>query len=739
MTNAITAPPNTYDFGYDFNYALWTEGTVVTLVNVPWNNDYRDIVKFTDRAALNAYINSIQNVGIVVNNVSYIKPNMPVRLDVPFNAAYKFNYLRAQNPVQPVPNDVIKDYYYFITDVRYIAPNTTEFVLQLDVWQTFGFDATFGQCYIDRGHIGIANTKNFNNYGRDYLTIPEGIDVGAEYQILTKRNIPIMANSSTQDAPGTTQDDTDSRFNVLVCSTVDFGTGPGTVNAPNLSSATGGKYFTLPSGAAYWLWKDTGSFSRWLTAQSAFPWMTQGIVSITLIPQITRYFPIFAWAANDLPTPAYQGRLQSLPHIVLAAWRNSQTFQDHIGARYVHLRKFFTYPYMVIEITTFSGSPLVVKPESWLDPDATIIERINPLPPDQRISFSPFKYNALPGSGTDSLYPMEGDIDYGQPVPPNTGDDNGDYLDFSTYIQNFPTIAIVNNMAINYLAANTHGLAFQFKSADWSQQRSLAGNQVSYDQSSGAMNLANQLTGISNSAMNAQNTVQNNKIFGEALVNTGQQVVGGIGNALGGNPGAIVGGLANAIGGNLNAMLAMNANIDSTNIAMSAARRSTGAQIGQAGYMRDTNKSLADWAAKGDYQNTIAGISAKIQDSALTQPSVSGQVGGDAMNLVNNNTILSVRWKMMDPANIRAVGEYWLRYGYAVHNFVVPPASLMVMAKFTYWKMLETYIFATTMPENMKQIIRGIFEKGVTVWANPADIGVTDMADNDPLPNITLP
>jgi hypothetical protein len=394
---------------------------------------------------------------------------------------------------------------------------------------------------------------------------------------------------------------------------------------------------------------------------------------------------------------------------------------------------------MVIEMTTFSGSPILIKPESWLDPDATVIERINPLPPNQRISFSPHKYNALPGSPTDSIYPMEGDIDYAQPVPPNTGDDNGDYIDFSVYIQDFPTIALVNNMALNYLAANAHGIPFQYKSADWAQQRALQSNQVTYDQSTSAMQLASNLTGISNSAMNAQNTVQNNKITGQALVNTGEQVVGGVGNALGGNPGSIVGGLSNAIGGNINAMLAMGANNDSTSIAMSAARRSTGAQIGQAGYIRDTNKSLADWAAKGDYQNQIAGINAKVQDSALIQPSTSGQVGGDTMNLVNNNTMLSVRWKIMDPANIRAVGEYWLRYGYAIHNFVVPPPSLMVMQKFTYWKMLETYLISSTLPESMKQIIRGIFEKGVTVWADPSYIGITDMADNDPLPGVTLP
>jgi hypothetical protein len=155
--------------------------------------------------------------------------------------------------------------------------------------------------------------------------------------------------------------------------------------------------------------------------------------------------------------------------------------------------------------------------------------------------------------------------------------------------------------------------------------------------------------------------------------------------------------------------------------------------------MRDTNKGLADWAAKGDYANAIAGINAKVQDSRMTQPSTSGQMGGDMMNLVNNNTVVSVRWKMIDRASLRLVGEYWLRYGYAVRNFVIPPANLLCMSKFTYWKMLETYITSGGMPESMKQIIRGIFEKGVTVWSDPSYIGNTDMADNQPLDGITLP
>jgi hypothetical protein len=60
------------------------------------------------------------------------------------------------------------------------------------------------------------------------------------------------------------------------------------------------------------------------------------------------------------------------------------------------------------------------------------------------------------------------------------------------------------------------------------------------------------------------------------------------------------------------------------------------------------------------------------------------------------------------------------------------------MSKFTYWKLTETYITAATIPESFKQVIRGIFEKGVTVWADPSYIGNTDLADNAILGGIAL-
>lgn len=712
--NQISDPPLVQDFGTEFNYALWEANTRISLVNVPWNNDYRDVVKFSSKGELDRYIDQRETTESTILT-SYAKVNQPVRLDIPYNKAIRYNYLRASNPSQPIGNDSPRSFYYFITDVRYISPNNTEIVVQLDVWQTFGYDVEFGNCYVERGHIGIANENNFDDNGRTYLTVPEGLDTGGEYRVI---------NVSRNSRMGPSQ------YHILVASAVDLAADAGDVTNPKLVAADGSYLNNLPSGAKYYVFNSGGSLMAYLNTIKEKSWVGQGILSITLIPMITDYIPGFAFGAHGTPTAAPESVPQRVIRKMKADWRNSNDILSSIPEEYRHLRKFFTYPYMAIEVTTFSGTPLIAKPESWNDSDATVVERVSMIPPNQRITFHPYKYNS------------QADIDDGIGFAGGVGtDDAGDYIDFATVIQSFPTMAIVNNMASSFLAQNAHGIAFQNSQADWSQQKALRGNQNAYDQASSGMDLANRL-GINSRNQDIMSTgLANQYMQQSAIVNGLGGVAGGLGSGMIGGPaGAAIGGASAAFGGmmsNVGAMMQAGHNTDQLALRNSSNAYATGAGINQAGYIRDTNKSLADWAARGDYEQTIAGIQAKVQDSRLTQPTTSGQVGGETINVINNDVEISVRWKFLDLAHVRAIGDYWLRYGYAINRFVQIP-RLDVMTKFTYWKMAETYLSAGMMPESFKQAIRGIFEKGVTVWTNPADIGTIALSENTPVGGIRI-
>lgn len=732
--NQITDGPNEYDFGLDFNYAAWTQETVITLTNVPWNNDYRDVVKFANVAALNSYINGKASTNTRIENASYAKTNMPVRLEIPFNKAMRYNYLRASNPVQPIPGDIQRDYFYFITDVRYIAPNTTEVVIQIDVFQSFGYDITFGRCYVERGHIGIANQDNFADYGRKYLAVPEGLDIGNEYQVASQANKRIM------QAPvwnGSNWIQTSDAYSVMVVTTTKLSDG-GTVTDPKMESAEPTiTYGGLPSGAMVYYARD--GFWLWLAMSmlASTPWLTQGIVGIYIIPNIKSIYPDVVWpefgSSEDAWGMIKAGDLKKFISPandavnILDNWREDLSIKNKIPSRYRHLKKFFTFPYMTIEVTAWNGSPLNLKPECWNSPHARFSRMLNLTPPAMRIAWAPRYYNS---KNTDENGLL------------SNGEDFGEFLNATVTMDNFPSVPVVNNMAIGALASQAHGLAQQRANADWSQQKALGANQNSYDIANSGIAAQTNLMAQANSHSKSMTDMNNAFAMGNSIINAGAGVGGGAVQGMVAGPAGAAIGAVGAAGAGLGNILSTGIGIHQANIGQSlgALNNMKNNQIStsQQGYVADTNKSLADWAAKGDYAATIGSIEAKVQDAALNQPSISGQFGGDYMNIANDNARLSVRWKMLSEGALARIGEYWLRYGYAVNWFTTPPANLQVMTKFTYWKMQETYITSGPMPEPFKQAIRGIFEKGVTVWKNPADIGNTDPATNTAIAGVTL-
>lgn len=726
--NQIIGDPNKYDFGYDFNYALWTANTTITLTNVPWNNDYRDVVSFSSTNDLNSYIDRNDAQNVTISKSMYAKANEPINIDAPFNVANQFNYVRAYNPAQPVHgaggNDVPKYFYYFITDVRYVAPNTTQIVVQLDVWQTYIRQVQFGRCYIERGHIGVANEDQFRNYGRDYLTIPEGLDTGSNYMVVDKITRQIMSMTDK----GQTAENA-YRYvghSVLIASTIDLEKDPGTEKDPKLHSAMGGSALGVASGASFYIFKNAYDFMLFMQKYSQFPWVTQGITSITLIPDYRRYYgdlgarlPFGGYKAPQSSTGRQTWNLQD------GDFRDRADIVSYIPPRYRGLKKFFTFPYLGIRVASNTGQQVILQPEMWNSVHGEIREMATLMPPSARISLVPLNYNSRRTDGiNDGKSP------------------NGDGMDRTVSMSNFPTLPIVNDGAILYMAQNAHSLSYGYQSADWSQQRALAGNQASYDNAGASMQGARNANIIGNNA-DISATGIGNQLASDSMIVRG--IAGTLSSGVGGagaGPAGIIAGAAAGAGSWATSAIQTGMQNDANNSMLVNRLAANNAQTQNAqdvsGYIRDTNKGLADWAARGDYENQIAGMNAKIHDAQLSPPSMSGQMGGELMNLVNDVMEFRIEFIMPDQASISVIGEYWLRYGYAVNRFSFIPDNLLVMTKFSYWKLKETYIRAAGMPELFKQAIRGILEKGVTVWADPDDIGMIDPVDNKPIAGITL-
>lgn len=701
--------PTRPTFGDEFNYAVWTPQTEITLTSVPWNSDYRDIVKFASVAALNTYLDGRDH--FKKTEMTYHKANQPIRLSIPFNNTYKYNYLRAYNPVQPINGDTARYFYYFITDIVYINPSTTELVLQLDLWQTFGQGVKFGNCYVERGHIGVANDQQNISFGRNYLTVPEGMDIGGEYEISGQWSQEIGSARGVEN------------YSVVVVSTVALGDEPGTVDAPKLNTARGSAFENLPNGAEMYLFPSPGRFREFLSAYANKPWITQGIISVQAIPVYLRYdIPVIPVTIGGVSFfKVGEGTPKTKTVQVANNWR--ETARSRLEPRYRHLNKFLTFPYAFFEMTSYNGTPLVIKPESWSSASGEVVEVVHLSQPAPRIMFYPYRYNAANNIDGSPVVAPEFD---GSGVV----NDGGEFMDMSTGIYNMPTFSIPNNSYIGFMASSINSRSFQEQSADWSQQKALMGAETSFGQASQGMNLANDLSAQGINAARTQSQITN-----QATMLSGVQsgVNGALSNLGNRNPLGAVGAVANAAAGTA---ISINSNNQSMINSTGLAAGTNASQVNNMQYNRDTNWDYAQAAAQGDYSNAIAGINAKVQDAKLMQPSVSGQVGGDAFNLAQYKWGYDLKLKMIQGSARAMIGEFWLRYGYAVSRFIKMPDSLQVMSRFTFWKLKETYITAADCPEAYKQAIRGIFEKGVTVWKNPSDIGSVDIADNAPLTGV---
>jgi hypothetical protein len=670
------------------------------------------------RDALNTFIDTAGGETVTILDAVYLKQGQPIDLDIPFAVANEMNYLRVYNPAQPITSpggaDKAQYFYYFITNVEYIAPNNTRFNVQLDVWQTYIYDIQLGQCFIERGHYGIAADNAFDEYGRAFLNIPEGIDIGGEYTIAKNWSHNIASARGVED------------YDVLIMTTVKMTGDLGDVNNPTFQTATGSMMENLPSGANIYL-VESGHFLTFMQAISDKPWISQGIISITAIPNdaVTRYSLI----TSDITFPGMPagsvkdimiGSAKNPTMVMTDNWRDEAL--TYIPAQYRHLKKLLTFPYMALEFTTYSGQPVIIKPESWDSADAMFVELPHLVPGSAKIMFYPVGYNRRTGSAAD---------EDGMGIR----NDAGEFLDHATSISNFPTFSLVNNSYTSFMASNRNGIAFQHQSADWSQQRAQMGIQTSYDQAASGMDLTNELNRLNVNAA-TQSTTLANQTAGYSNLQGGMNSL--VHGGMSGNPKGAVNGAMGFLNSGISQAITQNQNNQSLNIQTHQMNAATNATVGNASFMADTNKQYANFAAKGDYQNSIAGITAKVQDAKLLQPSTSGQTGGDTFNLAKYQWGVDLKLKTLQGAALNQVAGYFMRFGYQMNVWGTLPADFHCMDHFTYWKLRETYVTSAKCPESFKESIRGIFEKGVTVWKNPNDIGAIPMTSNMPLAGIHI-
>jgi hypothetical protein len=311
------------------SWQTWEPNTTIKACNVQWDNTYNKVPywytevnneQVFDYRAREYYFENITGSHITLDRITILKRGEPLLLPIPLSDMLDYNYLVVKQP--PLEGASYgEEVYYFINNVSYIAPNTTMLNLQVDVMQTYFPKLKLGQCYVEQGHIGIANELLYkagsndlyepsnSRYWREYLTHDEGLSLGRSY-VTSQRMMINLLNGRANDygtmKPWRREDGTWQHtvfdmaeyydgISIIVASSIALESDLGTIDAPKFKTSTATDLCNIPTPLNYYSMSPMG-FQNLQKYLSDFPWASQGIQFVQIVP---------AWFTNNFFLEGY--------------------------------------------------------------------------------------------------------------------------------------------------------------------------------------------------------------------------------------------------------------------------------------------------------------------------------------------------------------------------------------------------------------------------------------------------
>lgn len=122
--------------------------TVRLLTGVPLDNTYAHTLYFADKSSQTSYFESKTKAGCLLSNLSYQRYTKgSLRIQKLADDIYDCNYMMFQNTAYGN-----KWFYAFINNIEYVSNTVCEITYEIDVIQTWFFDVTLLQSFVEREH-----------------------------------------------------------------------------------------------------------------------------------------------------------------------------------------------------------------------------------------------------------------------------------------------------------------------------------------------------------------------------------------------------------------------------------------------------------------------------------------------------------------------------------------------------------------------------------------------------------
>lgn len=124
--------------------------TNLRLLKLPFTIDNKNQLTFSNLSNQTTYFLGLPHLEI--DNIQYQRKDSIIRYPAHIDTIIEYNYCMYQNE-----NYGNKYFYAFITGMRYVNDGLTEISIQTDVYQTWAFDITFKESFVEREMLSVAN------------------------------------------------------------------------------------------------------------------------------------------------------------------------------------------------------------------------------------------------------------------------------------------------------------------------------------------------------------------------------------------------------------------------------------------------------------------------------------------------------------------------------------------------------------------------------------------------------
>lgn len=344
-----------------------TPDTDIRILKVPLSIDNKNQLTFENLQAQETYFKSLPY--IEMNNCTYLRKDSVIRFYGHIDDLIEYNYVMYKN------NNYSDKYFYaFITGMHYENNNMTSIFIATDVFQTWQFDFTFKESFIEREMLSTSDDVPGANL------VPEGLETG-EFTI---------------DAVA--QFDELEPYNVIAYLGTKLPTTPGGLDTliPEGSFIVNG----IVSSVAFLLC-DNKSYAILMNALQEANYSDQ-ILTAFSVPKFA--VQDFLTGENLIVSPAYKVHglfngntfLQSIITKTLNARPSSLNGYSPVN------KKLLTYPYLYLGFNPTNGSSKIFRYEDFSNgtPSFDMISEVNPNP---TVIFIPKNYRGVQNNLTDKV------------------------------------------------------------------------------------------------------------------------------------------------------------------------------------------------------------------------------------------------------------------------------------------------------------------------------------------------